>query len=65
MALGQVHLPAAEQGAPSSEFWGMSDRAYGGANGLSSPEVDPPLQGVVGFFHPFAEGGGGGERVLW
>ncbi len=22
-------------------------------------------QGSVGFFHPFADGGGGGERVLW
>ncbi|KAG2424176.1 hypothetical protein HXX76_014709 [Chlamydomonas incerta] len=26
----------------------------------------PPVQkGVVAFFHPFADGGGGGERVLW
>jgi len=29
----------------------------------------PPLarapQGTVAFFHPFADGGGGGERVLW
>lgn len=24
-----------------------------------------PVQGVIGFFHPFADGGGGGERVLW
>lgn len=23
------------------------------------------LQDVVAFFHPFADGGGGGERVLW
>ena len=23
------------------------------------------LQGSVGFFHPFADSGGGGERVLW
>jgi hypothetical protein len=23
------------------------------------------VQGVVAFFHPFADGGGGGERVLW
>jgi len=23
------------------------------------------MQGVIGFFHPFADGGGGGERVLW
>ena len=26
----------------------------------------PKLQpGTVAFFHPFADGGGGGERVLW
>jgi alpha-1,2-mannosyltransferase len=24
-----------------------------------------PEPGTVGFFHPFADGGGGGERVLW
>jgi alpha-1,2-mannosyltransferase len=24
-----------------------------------------PRPGVVAFFHPFADGGGGGERVLW
>lgn len=23
------------------------------------------LQGTIAFFHPFANGGGGGERVLW
>jgi hypothetical protein len=25
----------------------------------------PSVQGVIAFFHPFADGGGGGERVLW
>ncbi|KAI8471407.1 MAG: hypothetical protein J3K34DRAFT_384792 [Monoraphidium minutum] len=25
----------------------------------------PLEQGTIGFFHPFADGGGGGERVLW
>lgn len=25
----------------------------------------PFPQGTIGFFHPFADGGGGGERVLW
>ncbi|KAK9811429.1 hypothetical protein WJX72_003813 [[Myrmecia] bisecta] len=27
--------------------------------------LSQPLQGTVGFFHPNADGGGGGERVLW
>jgi hypothetical protein len=24
-----------------------------------------PTKSTVAFFHPFADGGGGGERVLW
>ncbi|PSC69622.1 GDP-Man:Man(3) c(2)-PP-Dol alpha-1,2-mannosyltransferase [Micractinium conductrix] len=27
--------------------------------------VPPVAKGTVAFFHPFADGGGGGERVLW
>ncbi|KAG2488628.1 hypothetical protein HYH03_012800 [Edaphochlamys debaryana] len=27
--------------------------------------LPPVSKGVVAFFHPFADGGGGGERVLW
>ena len=27
--------------------------------------VSGVLQGSIGFFHPFADSGGGGERVLW
>ncbi|KAL7918639.1 glycosyltransferase family 4 protein [Trichoderma austrokoningii] len=28
-------------------------------------QATPDWQGVVGFFHPFCNAGGGGERVLW
>jgi len=33
----------------------------------SNPSTQPTTsaQGTIGFFHPFADGGGGGERVLW
>ncbi|KAG2432718.1 hypothetical protein HYH02_012852 [Chlamydomonas schloesseri] len=33
---------------------------------MASASWLPPVQkGTVAFFHPFADGGGGGERVLW
>lgn len=31
----------------------------------ATARLPPPQKGVVAFFHPFADGGGGGERVLW
>ncbi|OJD33581.1 alpha-mannosyltransferase alg11 [Diplodia corticola] len=37
------------------------------SSGSSTPgdHQDKDWQGVVGFFHPFCNAGGGGERVLW
>lgn len=36
------------------------------APGTTKPLVaDESYQGVIGFFHPFCNAGGGGERVLW
>ena len=32
---------------------------------LTPPTAVRPLQLVVGFFHPYCDSGGGGERVLW
>ena len=29
------------------------------------PQLEDDWEGVVGFFHPFCNAGGGGERVLW
>lgn len=37
----------------------------GPCKAASIPKNCVCLQGSVGFFHPFAECGGGGERVLW
>ncbi|KAI6248151.1 GDP-Man:Man(3)GlcNAc(2)-PP-Dol alpha-1,2-mannosyltransferase [Erysiphe necator] len=31
----------------------------------SSAIIDMEWDGIVGFFHPFCDAGGGGERVLW
>ncbi|KAF7171239.1 hypothetical protein CNMCM5623_003625 [Aspergillus felis] len=36
----------------------------GGNSGDKGPE-DADWEGIVGFFHPFCNAGGGGERVLW
>ncbi|ETS86005.1 GDP-Man:Man(3)GlcNAc(2)-PP-Dol alpha-1,2-mannosyltransferase [Pestalotiopsis fici W106-1] len=33
--------------------------------GTSKSEGNPDWDGIVGFFHPFCNAGGGGERVLW
>ncbi|KAI6781744.1 GDP-Man:Man(3)GlcNAc(2)-PP-Dol alpha-1 [Emericellopsis cladophorae] len=32
---------------------------------VQKQDVDPDWAGIVGFFHPFCNAGGGGERVLW
>ena len=34
-------------------------------NGAPLEKDDKDWEGVVGFFHPFCNAGGGGERVLW
>ncbi|KAF4260368.1 hypothetical protein CNMCM8714_001132 [Aspergillus fumigatus] len=36
----------------------------GGNNGNRGP-ADADWEGIIGFFHPFCNAGGGGERVLW
>lgn len=33
--------------------------------GTSKTEGNPDFDGIIGFFHPFCNAGGGGERVLW
>ncbi len=42
--------------------WEKVERAGTAPNG-ETPHED--WQGIVGFFHPFCNAGGGGERVLW
>ena len=34
-------------------------------NKIVTPRLGLCTQGVIAFFHPNANGGGGGERVLW
>lgn len=42
--------------------WEQVESSASAPNG-EPPKVDFP--GIVGFFHPFCNAGGGGERVLW
>lgn len=37
----------------------------GASAAADGPEGDRDWAGIVGFFHPFCNAGGGGERVLW
>lgn len=46
------------------EHWDEKDTAE--RNRLKDPKVrEKEYNGLIGFFHPFCNAGGGGERVLW
>ncbi|KAI9717708.1 MAG: asparagine-linked glycosylation protein [Chrysothrix sp. TS-e1954] len=40
-------------------------RSHSGAKGDPATQADKDWSGLIGFFHPFCNAGGGGERVLW
>ncbi|KAK7720173.1 asparagine-linked glycosylation protein [Botryosphaeria dothidea] len=46
------------------EDWEKVGRRPSGSSTPGDPQ-NKDWQGVVGFFHPFCNAGGGGERVLW
>lgn len=46
-----------------SDGWANVDASAVGA--AKGEKVEDGWDGVVGFFHPFCNAGGGGERVLW
>ncbi|KAH8697157.1 putative alpha-1,2-mannosyltransferase [Talaromyces proteolyticus] len=48
---------------PEDEDWERVDSGAGVAN--NGEPVGDDWEGVIGFFHPFCNAGGGGERVLW
>ncbi|ROT43587.1 family 4 glycosyltransferase [Sodiomyces alkalinus F11] len=51
----------------SSDGWGTVDaQSLRGTDSQGSPlPSNKDWTGIVGFFHPFCNAGGGGERVLW
>jgi alpha-1,2-mannosyltransferase len=38
---------------------------YAAGSAPNGDKADRDWKGIVGFFHPFCNAGGGGERVLW
>jgi alpha-1,2-mannosyltransferase len=56
---GNAKEPTSEDG----EWEKVEAHAVGTAPNGGTPDKD--WKGVVGFFHPFCNAGGGGERVLW
>lgn len=54
-----------EKGRRDSDEW-ENVEGYNTMEKLSSKVIqDVEWDGIVGFFHPFCNAGGGGERVLW
>ncbi|GKT49974.1 GDP-Man:Man(3)GlcNAc(2)-PP-Dol alpha-1,2-mannosyltransferase [Colletotrichum spaethianum] len=50
--------------SPKKGASGSKNNVQAQASG-SSEKKDADWTGVIGFFHPFCNAGGGGERVLW
>ncbi|QKX56225.1 uncharacterized protein TRUGW13939_03326 [Talaromyces rugulosus] len=48
---------------PEDEDWEKVDSAPGVAK--NGEPLGENWEGIIGFFHPFCNAGGGGERVLW
>ncbi|KAF2142558.1 glycosyltransferase family 4 protein [Aplosporella prunicola CBS 121167] len=63
LAADEKEYKAKQQKRGEDDDWEKVDQS----SGSSSPAdvVDKEWKGVVGFFHPFCNAGGGGERVLW
>lgn len=54
--------------SPSSKSSSSSDeweKVQSPAADLDKKITNPDWDGIIGFFHPFCNAGGGGERVLW
>jgi alpha-1,2-mannosyltransferase len=57
------------QASPSNsngdEEWERISASVPSLNNGAAPPKNVDWDGIVGFFHPFCNAGGGGERVLW
>lgn len=51
-------------GGSSDDEWEKIDSSTAGTS-RNGGKADRDWDGIVGFFHPFCNAGGGGERVLW
>ncbi|KAI9852865.1 MAG: asparagine-linked glycosylation protein [Thelocarpon superellum] len=49
---------------PEDDDWEAIE-AYAAGTAANGEKAGAEWEGIVGFFHPFCNAGGGGERVLW
>ena len=61
---GVLHKTEGEQKAESDDDWEQVNK-YEELEAKNGAKSDKDWEGIVGFFHPFCNAGGGGERVLW
>ncbi|KAL4956960.1 hypothetical protein BDW69DRAFT_59002 [Aspergillus filifer] len=62
----QAKVASAGATPADDEDWEKVDTASSGdSSGSASQQGSDDWAGVIGFFHPFCNAGGGGERVLW
>ncbi|PYI35102.1 putative alpha-1,2-mannosyltransferase [Aspergillus indologenus CBS 114.80] len=47
------------------EDWEKVDTSSSASSGTAGTSTSDDWNGIIGFFHPFCNAGGGGERVLW
>ncbi|RAL09507.1 alpha-1,2-mannosyltransferase ALG11 [Aspergillus homomorphus CBS 101889] len=47
------------------EDWERVDTSSSTSSGIAGNNTNDDWDGIIGFFHPFCNAGGGGERVLW
>ncbi|KAL8889735.1 MAG: hypothetical protein Q9215_003032 [Flavoplaca cf. flavocitrina] len=60
----QYQLSASESPPLDDGEWEKVEKHTAGS-AKNGEEADDEWEGIIGFFHPFCNAGGGGERVLW
>jgi len=67
LADSETEIQAQGKSKDSSSEDGDWEKVEGHAAGTApnGDKADRDWKGIVGFFHPFCNAGGGGERVLW
>ncbi|KAL4797301.1 hypothetical protein BDV19DRAFT_377706 [Aspergillus venezuelensis] len=58
-------VPASATPADDEDWEKVDTASSGDSSGSASQQGSDDWAGVIGFFHPFCNAGGGGERVLW
>ncbi|KAF4551887.1 ALG11 mannosyltransferase-like protein [Elsinoe fawcettii] len=61
----EASLPAPTNSGPDDSDWEKLENSTILPSSENGKQEAAQWQGVIGFFHPFCNAGGGGERVLW